>query len=256
MAKQADGMPADEKGKTHTHTVPGRYQHFQDGCRQRRVQPGDLLLFFAAVVWRRAATLPPAPEAELLSEHKTGLMNFSNGINICRLNMNELRGDPDREGQWLVGRYWSGISGDTQWSQLKALLLRDLFMELQREVDLRQRARRGGWLAAQLQVLGRFSRCWVKLWRSWANWRYCINREMNFKHDTWGNSTGVKTPSILDFFTFPYIGKLFLFPEFISMGRTFVEIRSLLQSDIFISRVTKLGKMIIFEKYIYIIQWF
>lgn len=45
---EADGMPADKKKK---HIVPGRYHHFQDGCRWRRPlwdqanQARDPLLF-------------------------------------------------------------------------------------------------------------------------------------------------------------------------------------------------------------------
>lgn len=60
---------------------------------------------FAAVAWRRAATLSPTPELVLLFRARRQLMNFSNGINVCRLNMNELKGEPDREGLWLVRRY-------------------------------------------------------------------------------------------------------------------------------------------------------
>lgn len=59
----------------------------------------------AAVLWKRAATPPETHEYEILFKRKTRLVNFSNGFNVCRLNMNELNSEPDREGLWLVRRY-------------------------------------------------------------------------------------------------------------------------------------------------------
>lgn len=103
----------------------------------------------------------------------------------------------------------------------------------------------GGRLAARLEVLRRprrSSRRRVKLWESSPSLCRCmmllcrytthinttIDKEqvsvavqsLNAEYDTWGN--------IPHFFPFPYICKIFLVTELISMARTFVGIWSLL----------------------------
>lgn len=111
----------------------------------------------------------------------------------------------------------------------------------------------GGRLAARLEVLRRLrrsSRRRVKLWESspsLCRWmmllcRYTthinttIDKEqvsvaaqsLDAEYDTWGNIPAVKRASLPHFFPFPYICKIFLVTELISMARTFVGIWSLL----------------------------
>lgn len=94
MAKQADGMPADGKGRKekerkHTHsqcqgdTSTSKMAAARGGSNQE-----TCCSFCGSGVATRCDTFPPPPrlpEWELLSERKTGVVNFSNKINVWRL---------------------------------------------------------------------------------------------------------------------------------------------------------------------------